>query len=168
MRTEEVIELATTTGKKGIEDAYRALYSSSTPQEVIDKLRDYKKISEEIEKIMSKIKEKAYIDMKNKLILFGFKSEYDIKSTIANKLSHMYPKYTVIIAQIRDKDKTVGISLRNQLSTLHMGDMAQSIIKELGRGRGGGHAPAAGMVIRQQDYEKFKEIIKSKIENENK
>lgn len=144
-------------------ELFSEIYSAKKPQDLFNSgLLKYKKIYDsEMEKLLKEFKENAEIDKNLELILFEFASKYEIKSSLANKITNeLYPGMTLIV--IQDKgDNLLRFSGRRQDFKVKVNELLEKACKGLECAGAGGHIPAAAGKMNRGDLGKFKENLRS-------
>ncbi len=130
------------------------LEAFSKNREIMD---SYEKIEMEIAGIMVDFEKSA--ERFPGIIFYDMTSEYNLRSPISTKVSEMHPDKLVVVHQ------TVGsrikLSARNQTRRFDVSKLLQQACRGLGASAGG-HANAAGAMLKKDDWEKFRErLIKS-------
>ncbi|MBI2598257.1 MAG: DHH family phosphoesterase [Candidatus Diapherotrites archaeon] len=141
----KLISSVETVNRKQIAALYKELLRAKRPQDSEhSKYGHYKKLVEkELKILLAEFAKKKEIFAKQELVFFAFKSKYDIKSILVNRIStEIYPNKTVVLAEEKGKN-IVTLSAR----------------KELKDAMAGGHIPAAGGKIEKKDLEKFKQNV---------
>jgi single-stranded DNA-specific DHH superfamily exonuclease len=117
-------------------------------------LRDYyKRVRKEIERIMEDFGKHAEFVPGKKLIIYEIKSELNITSIIATKITDTYKDEVIVI---RKKSRQGWkVSLRCQSGETNVGDLAKKVSQ--GIGAGGGHQKSAGALVK--DWERFRKGI---------
>ncbi|MFH1787087.1 MAG: DUF359 domain-containing protein [archaeon] len=99
---------------------------------------------------------KFYNDVK--LVALEVGTQYSIKSNVADFLQDKHPKWVVMI--YRKENGRVNLSVRTHTKV----DLASALKVALkGIGKGGGHAPAAGGMVKAKDFDKFMERFKAEV-----
>ncbi len=161
-KAEELISFAVAYNIDNVKSVVTDLsYNVESLDEIIEKYKEYEHLKKELEKL-----ERRCLENKEETptyLMCKVKSEYEIKSQLANKLSEKHPNKTIIL--IYDKgDEYYYISLRNQSFKVNLGKILKEISEEMpGKVQGGGHIPAAGAVVLKKDLKEFLEKLKKKI-----
>ena len=139
----------------------KRMLESNTVFEFISKMKEYEEIEEEVE---------DYLDNFNYFVKYGtykkgdmnvfeleIKSEHDINSIVANRISHKDPD-TIFFIYHKKKDNYVYISLRMQKGAVNLGKIAKecSVFPQT---NGGGHIPAAGARVPKDHFKEFRELF---------
>ncbi len=144
-------------------ELFSEIYSAKKPQGLFNSsLLQYKKIYDsEMAKLLKEFKESAAIDKNLELIIFEFKSKYEIKSSLANKITNeFYPGMTLIV--IQDKgDNLLRFSGRRQDFKVKVNELLEKACQGIEGAGAGGHIPAAAGKMNRGDLEKFKENLRS-------
>jgi single-stranded DNA-specific DHH superfamily exonuclease len=125
--------------------------------------RDVKKIekyAEPVEKEIGRlVKEfETKKEILGDIIFYYFKPKFELKSTIATKLSFQNPGKIYCFAV--PKGNKILLSMRCQSDSANLLDIYQLATKGLENAEFGGHKRAAGATILAKDLEKFKENLK--------
>ncbi|MBU0662609.1 hypothetical protein KKH30_04635 [Candidatus Micrarchaeota archaeon] len=91
---------------------------------------------------------------------FIFKSKYNVKSSLINKLSNANPHITFVIVQ-KHSNGIAAISARRQDGRVRVNDLLERAVKGMKGASAGGHAPAAAGRLKTSDLEKFKKRLVS-------
>jgi len=162
--TEIINSLETIKPKKFIE-LFKAFFSFKTPKQFINskffKFRE--KLLSETNSLIKEFNEKAEF-LENELIFFEFKSKYNIKSFLANKLSLMHPNKTLVLIEDLGKEKLM-LSARRQDFKVKMNELLEFAVKGIKNASAGGHIPAAAGSIPRKNLKEFKKRV---IENQRK
>ena len=101
---------------------------------------------------------KKNVEVHGDLMICVLESKYKIKSAVITSLSYGdYQDKTLIIVQ--KQGDYYNISARRQDRKVAVNDLLENATKDLESASGGGHAPAAGGVVRVEDFDKFKENL---------
>ncbi len=110
----------------------------------------------EIEKkylsLINKAKEK--VSDSDKIVFFKYAGDTSMSSEISNGLKHLFPDKYVIVAYT--KGAKINISARGN----NVREKVMNVIGKLENATGGGHLNAVGAQIKEEDLEKFEELIK--------
>lgn len=116
----------------------------------------YKKLNKEYDKLKKKA-EKA-IDDSEFLISIEEHLKHSFSSELSNEILYRYPKKINIIG--RRSEGKIKCSIRTQYQ-IHLPTIIHEALEGLD-GYGGGHAQACGLCIREDQFETFLEIFKTK------
>jgi hypothetical protein len=142
--------------QKNLVEFYKSLGENI---EEINRLEKYSKIVKgEIEDNLS-IFEKDRIDIPGGWF-YEVKSKFNIESFIATNISLKNPE-KIIITSIKRGGDIYKISARENDMKRDMAHLLQNLTKGLRYEDAGGHIPAAGARVAQEDYEEFKRRLKS-------
>ena len=149
--------------QENVEKCFQVLYDAKGYKDVLSSSlkRFHEKVKKEVDKWKRLVKEKAeYYDG---LIIFMVDSKYHIKSSLSTHLSFKFPHKTVIVMQ--PTDGMVSVSARRQDREMPMNTLLEQAIVGLEGANAGGHVPAAGGKVRQEDLFLFKKNILKLTEN---
>lgn len=144
-------------------EVFETFYKAKHPRDIYESdLKRFAPIEEEVTRLFNEHKEKA-VFMKN-TVWYEIQTPYKISSLVANRLSHeLYPNKNVILIMHRD-DGLVGINARRQDFAVKMNEVMKQATDGLQDATGGGHIPAAGGMVREEDFAEFKRRILSMLE----
>ena len=139
-------------------EVFDIFYHAKHPRDIYDSaLKRFAPIEEEVNRLFDEHKEKALF-MGN-TVWYEIKTKYKIGSLVANRLSHeLYPNKNVFVIMHID-DGGVGINARRQDFAVKMNDVMREATFGLKDATGGGHIPAAGGMVREEDFAEFKRRI---------
>jgi len=118
-------------------------------------------VRKEADKKVEEHKKKAEFLFDGKLIFYEIKSEYKIAGTISNLVSRLYPNSLLLVLE-RSRGM-MKISSRSMGSGIPANDILVKSTKGLEGANAGGHAPAAGAIMREEDFPKFKKRLISEV-----
>ncbi|NPA38745.1 MAG: DHH family phosphoesterase, partial [Candidatus Nanohaloarchaeota archaeon] len=130
-----------------------------------DNLKEYEYLEKELSKLVKECLKNR--EETQSYVLCKVKSDKELKSEVANKLSFLYPSKTIIL--VHDKgDDNYYISFRNQSMKVNLGKLIREVCSyfEKEQAQGGGHIPAAGAVVKKNVYSRFMERFLQKLKKE--
>ena len=148
-------------GRDYLVEGYKSLLVSKTPDEMKEHLpEEYKKVGEDILKIVGHYKRDADIDEDLELVFYKIDSKYGIASQVSSALSQNYEqKKTVIIVQEVEKDPYMHISARRQDWKVDCGKLLRESCNGITDAHGGGHIPAAGAGVPIEHFTEFEDNL---------
>jgi single-stranded DNA-specific DHH superfamily exonuclease len=160
-RVVDMISSARATKKISSEEMADIIYNAEDLNDVLDNrklLESYKIISSEINGVL--IDAETNSEKTNNMILYGLKTDYNIKSQVATELSRKYPDKLVVIYQ--KKGAKIKISARNQTVRFDVCNTLRKAVKGL-KAHAGGHENAGGGTVASKDWLEFKDKLKELI-----
>src|SRR3989338_420180 len=139
---------------------FNFLISCKTPKEYLDSkfIKYVDKLDVLIKKHIKEFERDKEVYEEEQLLFCVLKSNYYIKSPLANEISVRHPHKTLVLALDSGK-QTLAFSARRQDFEVPMNELLEKSVKGLPKGSAGGHIPAAAGRIRRQDLQKFKENL---------
>ena len=135
----------------------KMVYNSKNPYDILNESKENKFLTSkflEIDKKFNHLIDKAKQQVSEKLLFFKYAGETSMSADIANKLSFIYPKKTIIV--LYDKGARVNISGRGK----NIRKLVVNAIKDLKNSTGGGHPEAVGAQINKSNVDQFEKNIK--------
>jgi single-stranded DNA-specific DHH superfamily exonuclease len=156
----ELIFYAEAYDSKKIGQCFEILNTAHIYQDVLkSSLHRYRKtVEQEISYWKSNVVRLAYHYPQQELIFDFIKPKYPIKAAISTMISYKYPHTTVIIAQDMNNG-IIQLSARRRDNKVAVNALLEKATKGLKDAQGGGHATAAGGVLRTKDIFAFKENV---------
>lgn len=121
-----------------------------------------KKVWTEVRKLASQAEKKENVSHDGKLVMVEVKSKYKIAGFVSNLVSRTYDKSVCIIME--PSNGWVKLSARCQSGEVAVNDLLVDSTEGLKDAKAGGHRPAAGGIIRKNDYTTFKKRLISNVE----
>jgi len=134
----------------------RFLIKAKTPYEILEESNEtylmhkrFEHIDKKYQKLMQKAKEN--VKKSDKILFFQYSGDLSISSDLANELSYIFPKKTIVVIYV------AGIKANISIRGKDVGKLISKAVKGLKEASGGGHKEAVGAQVRVEDLEKFKE-----------
>ncbi len=131
-------------------ESYEDLYKNRKIMEA------YEKVENEMLSIMLDTENNSEII--GNLVLYNFKSKYNLRSSVSTKLSEKHVRSLVIVYE--KVGSKIKLSARNQGKNFNVSKVLQKASRGLDASAGG-HDVAAGATINEKDWERFKENLVS-------
>ncbi len=117
----------------------------------------FEKLNKEYQKLLNEAKECVSED---KLLVYSYTElNTSFTSDLSNELLYLYPDKFIVVC--RQKSGEMKCSLRYSKASIPL--LLEKVFKTGVKGYGGGHEHAAGANIKEEDFNRFLEIIKRNI-----
>ncbi len=136
-------------------ESFNLLLQANSLDSALEKLSNYSIVQKEVDHYYNNFSKLA--QSFPQLFFLELNTTSKIKSWLSSRVAYeLYPHHTIIVTQQQNKE--FGISARRVDRKVKVNELLQKSLLGL-RGRAGGHHPAAGGSVHQDDYEKFKENV---------
>jgi len=149
------------------EQMVEIILNTKDPQQILESgnfLDSYQKIEGEIDAIM--LDTQSSTEKIDNIFFYQIKSKFNLRSTVATKLSEKYPEKFVVVYE--KMDKRIAIAARNQVRKINCDKVLRTAARGL-KASAGGHEAASGATIEAKDWDVFKtKMIEAVGEYENR
>ncbi|MFH1631299.1 MAG: DHH family phosphoesterase [Candidatus Aenigmatarchaeota archaeon] len=149
-----MIEGVKATKAMSCEQMVEIILNTKDPNQLLESgsfLDSYQKMQNEMAAIMIDIQ--ASLEKIDNILFYQLKSRFNLRSTVATKLSEKYPDKLVIVYE--RMDKRIAIAARNQARKLNCDKILRYATRGL-RASAGGHEAASGATIEAKDWDVVK------------
>ena len=159
----EAIACCEAVGEEALLDYYHQLRECRTLREATLLDNPHKEVLQVVQDYIRNGKQK--VDKQGPVNWLHIDSDYSIVGWVGTALSAQYPGELFIM--YREKNDGYSMSYRCQNPPIHCGEIADECANEFGGG-GGGHAPAAGAWVPQDNFADYQACVREKVESELK
>ncbi len=150
---------------KVVPQVFKCMVGAESPKAVLDsKFKKYMEIlDKELKKAVSEFDQKAEHFSQSEVHFYLVKGKANIKSVVASIVSSSRPGQTIFVFQ--KIGGLLAFSVRRQDGKVEVNKLVEKILPKFPKGKGGGHKYASAGVIREQDFEKFKNEVVELLQN---
>jgi single-stranded DNA-specific DHH superfamily exonuclease len=110
------------------------------------------------QKYVTQTDEFIQVDERTQIRLLKLESHYSLCSLVSTTVSFLQPHQTIFVYQYQP-DGSCHFSGRTANPSKHLGQLFQKISAQFSGAHGGGHAPAAGAMCKQEDAQAFLQAL---------
>lgn len=159
----EAIACSEAVSEEALIEYYQELQNCRTLKQASQLANPHPEVLEVVEDFIKHGREKA--DVQGPVNWIHVDSEYSIVGWVGTALSSHYPGELFIL--YREKNDGYSMSYRCQDPPMHCGEIARECAGKH-KGGGGGHAPAAGAWVPEEEFADYQACVREAVESELK
>ena len=153
------IGFAASQNSDDVEDFFQSYVNAKTVEELLPYVEKYKHVEEEFYYFIDNWEKYATYDETHKLYFVRLELKNMLAGLVSSVISYINYDYSFCFYQ-HNKQKSYHMSMRSQRGEVHLGKLLQHVASKFKNANGGGHAPAAGGICNESNFDEFVERIK--------
>ncbi len=148
--------------KKGFEHfeaCFQSYLHCSSVEEMLSLGSDFEKEKQTVDYFLQQWRDHVEFTDK-RFFIIHLPDDTGMTSLLSSIISYFEQDKVFVFYQFNTEQQAYHISLRSQKTSIHLGEIAQSIAFKLTDANGGGHKPAAGLLCQKNDIQKCITLLK--------